>query len=149
MHLDIQWSSPYKVYCGSSFQWRREWCIPTFYLKGFFEFWKKNRFDMLADGFTVTKSKATNQWFLLETKDLIAQFRSFGNDPSKDNYVESNLGFSLPEYQIKDVSGLRPWQVGAAGKLVSAINQWGAAIDGSELGCHTKGTLIRMFRWKS
>ena len=42
--------------------------------------------------------------------------------------------FLLPVYDITDDTGLRPWQAVAAGRLVSAINEWGGAIDGSDTG---------------
>lgn len=89
---------------------------------------------MLADGFTVTKSKADNQWYLFETKDAIGQFQALGSQQTEVPYVEPHPGFVLPEYHIKDSSGLRPWQAEAAGRLVSAIQTWGSAIDGSDTG---------------
>ena len=110
MALDIRWGQPYKVYSGPLVQWRREWCIPPEYLSGFFEFWKKHKFKMLADGFTVTKSKANNKWYFFETKDAIGQFKSFGSQETEVPYVEPHPGFILPEYHIKDTKGLRPWQ---------------------------------------
>lgn len=132
--LDIRWGKPYKVYNGPIQQWRREWCIPAAYLSGFFEFWKKHKFKMLVDGFTVIKSKADNQWYLFETKDAIGQFQSLGSQETEIPYVEPHPGFVLPEYQLQNADGLRTWQVPAAGRLVSAIQFWGAAIDGSDCG---------------
>ena len=129
--LDITWSPPYTVREGFATKWRREWCIPPQMLSGFFAFWKPNRFKMLADGFTVSKSEKTGKWYLYETKDNVALFKVFGNSPAKDT-PEDN--FVLPSYTIKDQSGLRPWQIDAAGKLCSAINHWGSAIDGSDTG---------------
>ena len=127
--LDVTWSNPYSVREGFATKWRREWCIPKDMLSGFFAFWKTNRFKMLNDGFTVTKSKLTNKWYLYETKENTSLFRIFKDPPPKpeDKFV-------LPPYQIKDSSGLRSWQVDAAGKLCSAINHWGAAVDGSDCG---------------
>ena len=52
----------------------------------------------------------------------------------KDKPLKPEDNFVLPPYTIKDPSGLRTWQVDAAGKLCSAINHWGASIDGSECG---------------
>lgn len=127
--LDIQWSAPYTVREGFVTKWRREWCIPKEMLNGFFGFWKANRFKMLNDGFTVIKSEKTGKWYLYETKDKVALFRVF-----KDKLPKPEDKFVLPPYQIKDPAGLRPWQVDAAGKLCSAINQWGAAVDGSDTG---------------
>jgi superfamily II DNA or RNA helicase len=127
--LDIRWSSPYTIKEGFKIKWRREWCIPPSMLNGFFGFWRANKFKMLAEGFTVVKSKTTGKWYLYETKDNISLFHIFQDIASKpvDNFV-------LPSYTIKDSSGLRSWQIGAAGKLCAAINHWGAAIDGSDMG---------------
>jgi len=127
LQINLSWSLPYKI--GNI--WRRECILPIEYLGGFFAFWKVNRFKMLADGFTVTKSKKTGKWYLYETKDNPALFRVFNE---KENSPEAEDKFVLPSYSIKDPSGLRAWQVDAAGVLCSAINHWGAAIDGSECG---------------
>jgi superfamily II DNA or RNA helicase len=130
--LDIQWGSPYTIREGFATKWRREWCIPPPLLGGFFAFWKAKRFKMLADGFTVTKSEKTGKWYLYETKENVSLFHVFGNEsPAYKNYDDK---FELPPYNIAEVNGLRPWQVSAAGKLISSIKHWGAAIDGSELG---------------
>lgn len=127
--MNIQWGPPYTVREGFTTKWRREWCIPADMLSGFFAFWRRNRFTLLADGFTVTKSEKTDKWYLHETKNDTKLFKIFGELPQKpdDN-------FSLPPYTVKDTSGLRLWQVEAAGKLCAAINHWGAAIDGSDTG---------------
>lgn len=130
--LNIQWSPPYTVKTGAKSQWRREWCIPKEMLNGFFEFWKRNRFTLLNDGFTVSKSTHSGKWYLYETKNHAALFKNFEQKVPKLTPVEDN--FVLPEYSIKDKSGLRSWQVDAAGKLVSAISHWNAAIDGSDTG---------------
>ena len=131
--LDITWSPPYTVREGFATKWRREWCIPPAMLSGFFTFWKPNRFKMLADGFTVIKSERSGKWYLYETKDNAALFKVFGNSPTKAK-AKPEDNFVLPTYTIKDPSGLRTWQVDAAGKLCSAINHWGSAIDGSDTG---------------
>jgi superfamily II DNA or RNA helicase len=139
--LDIQWTPPYSIKEGYRIKWKREWCIPKPMLAGFFDFWKRNRFKMLADGFTVTKSEQSGKWYLIETRDDPALFRVFANDktPEKPEKI-----FILPPYELKNSEGLRPWQVGASEKLVAAINQWGCGVDGSELGCHAKGQFILM-----
>ena len=129
--MDILWGSPYSVKEGFITKWRREWCIPKEMLAGFFEFWKRNRFKLLAEGFSVTKGEKTGKWYLHETKDNTALFKIFGNDPK---VIKPENKFVLPPYEIKDKSGLREWQVDAAGKIISAINYWGAGIDGSDLG---------------
>ncbi len=127
--LNILWSHPYTIKEGFATKWRREWNIPENMLNSFFAFWKNNRFKMLADGFTVIKSKHSGKWFLYETKDDIALFKSFEEKPLKP---EEKV--VLVPYKLKNSSGLRTWQIGAAEKLISAINYWGAAIDGSDCG---------------
>jgi superfamily II DNA or RNA helicase len=127
--LDIQWGSPYTIKEGSVTKWRREWCIPVEMVDGFFIFWKRNRFKLLVDGFSVTKSAKTGKWFLHETKSNVKLFKSFTEEPAnpEDKFV-------LPPYEVKNKDGLRAWQVDAVAKLVSAIKHWGAAIDGSDCG---------------
>lgn len=130
--MDIRWSPPYTIKEGFATKWRREWCIPKDKLNGFFIFWRANRFKMLAEGFTVVKSKNGDKWFLTETKDDVALFKEFEGSPSKKVIVKDTI--VLPEYKLKIVEGLRPWQIEPAGKIISAINHWGSAVDGSELG---------------
>lgn len=144
MNLDIRWSPPYKVNEGAIMKWRREWCIPKEYLNDFFAFWKKSKYEMLVDGFSVTKISATNKWFLLETKVAKEQFRVFNNKPPAPEILDSE--FVLPQYQLKHTNGLRPWQVSAAGRIISSINHWGSAIDGSELGVGKTYTSIGVVR---
>jgi superfamily II DNA or RNA helicase len=133
--LDIQWGDPYAVKQGFTSKWRREWCIPNETLSGFFSFWKANRFKMLADGFTVTKSKLNGKWFLYETKNNVSLFHGFTPKATKCNTLLPNTSpHILSDYTLVKKDGLRPWQVGATEKLISSINKWGSAIDGSELG---------------
>lgn len=131
MNLDIRWSPPYKIYESTFSQWRREWCIPKEHLGSFFDYWKKNKYTMLGNGFSVKKSSATNEWFLFETKDFVEQFKIVDinkkDTPKRDNFIP-------PEYTLSKTDGLRPWQVKSAEKLVSAITHWGSGVDGSELG---------------
>ena len=127
--LDIPWSPPYTVREGFRTQWRREWCIPESQVGGFFAFWRRNKFKMLADGFTVKKSEKTGKWYLYETKPNVQLFRIFKDAPPKPEDT-----FVLPEYKIADPSGLRTWQVDAAGKLCASLKHWNAAIDGSDTG---------------
>ncbi len=124
----IKWCSPYKVPQG----YQRRWSIPNNYVDGFFLFWNKNKFSLLTDGFVLSKTKTGNNWYLTETKPSISLFRSF--DKSSSQPVIEEPPFELPPYQLKDTSGLRPWQVKSVSKLVSSINYWGAAVDGSETG---------------
>ena len=130
--LNIQWGTPFSVKEGFTTKWKREWCIPEDKLNGFFIFWRKNKFKLIADGFSISKSESTGKWYLLETQDDESLFKSFGSQKPK---VELNIEkFDLPVYKSKKSDGLRSWQVGAVNTLVSAINHWGAGIDGSEMG---------------
>ena len=135
--LDIKWSLPYTFKEGIVSKWRRECIIPKHLLNGFFIFWKQSRFKMMADGFTIVKnknkSKGKDKWYLYDTKDDPALFKDFSEESSSIPVKVENI-FELPLYKIKDETGLRPWQVDAAGKLVSALNYWGAAVDGSQMG---------------
>src|ERR1035437_6816389 len=106
--LDISWSPPYTVREGFATKWRREWCIPKEMLGGFFAFWKVKRFKMLADGFTVTKSEKTGNWYLYETKGNVALFKVFGNEPLSYNKYDDK--FELLPHRIIQTDGLRPWQ---------------------------------------
>jgi len=132
--LDVCWSSPYTIKQGSISKWRREWCIPKNLVDGFFIFWKQHRFKMLADGFTVSKSKQTDKWYLYDTKDDVALFCEFEDEPKKSKEKFPVSTFVLPEYKLKITKGLRPWQIGATERLISSIKYWGASVDGSELG---------------
>ena len=149
MALDIQWGTPYKIASGPLVKWRREWLIKTEYLNDFFIFWNKNIYVMLADGFSITKSKSTNEWFLLETKPSKSEFKKFGKPKKSKTISKTELpsdNFVLPPYKLKHVDGLRPWQVGAAEKVIASIKYWGAGIDGSEMGVgktFTSGGVIR------
>ena len=144
--LDVRWSAPYTVKVGAKSSWRREWTIPKELLSGFFDFWKKNRFKLLSEGFSVSKSQHSGKWFLYETKEHTALFRNFSDPAKKPALPDDN--FVLPEYKIKDQTGLRPWQVVAASKLVAAISHWGCSIDGSDTGtgkCLIAGTPVKLY----
>ena len=130
--LDIRWSKSYSVKQGVTAKWRREWCIPDNMVSPFFIFWKANRFRMLADGFTVKKSEHSGKWYLYETKDNVALFHEFSTTQKKS--TPDVPAIILPDYKLKNTEGLRPWQIEPAEKIISALNYWGAAIDGSELG---------------
>lgn len=131
--LDIKWNIPYSITHDFTTKWKREWCIQPHLLTPFFAFWKENRIKMMVNGYSVTKDKESGKWYLHEVKNDISLFENV--DGSKNDVsIKPEIKFELPDYEIKDKSGLREWQIVAAGKLVSAINHWGAACDGSEMG---------------
>jgi len=143
--MEILWNEPYKVKVGTIDHWRRNWLIPKDARPGFFDFWRESKFQLLADGFRVYKED--DEWFLSETKLSQLQFKNIGIT-KKANEPPPLSDFLLPVYDITDETGLRPWQAVAAGRIVSALNEWGAAIDGSDTGvgkCLTKGTKVKMY----
>ena len=105
---------------------------------------------MWGEGFTVKKLD-DNEWYLLESKNSISEFKSFDKStPTKPPapVVSEPEEFWVAPYEVKNSDGLRPWQINSVSKIISAINKWGAAIDGSDVGvgkCHSKGTKIRMY----
>ncbi len=138
--LDIKWSKPYKITVASSQKWKREWIIPIDKLDGFFLFWRKNKFKLLADGYGVSKSKLNNSWFLYQVKDNLALFLDSKPEATTTEISsttvpnQADVSFELPTYKLKNVVGIRPWQINACERLVSAITYWGSAVDGSDLG---------------
>jgi superfamily II DNA or RNA helicase len=128
INLNIKWSEPYQYEEKDGLvSWRRHWLIPTTYRSQFFQYWKANGFMLKSKGYNVKKED--NDWFLLETKDSATSFKKqtvTSPTPSKNE--------SLVPVEVKDTNGLRPWQVTAVSKLCAAINKWGCAIDGSDVG---------------
>lgn len=131
MDLEICWSEPFKVKVGAIDKWRRIWHIPEDMRGAFFEVWKEIKFDLLKEGFRVYKEE--DEWYLSETVISKYAFKEIGNT-KRTLQIPEMSNFILSDYDIKNENGLRPWQVVAAGRLVSAINTWGAAMDGSDLG---------------
>ncbi len=128
--LDIQWNNPFRVKHEGIFKYRREWCISSELLAGFFSWWRVNKYKYLGDGFSVYKKG--NDWYLTETKPNIKQFKSFDKDPPKVMPLDDN--FVLTPVVVKNTEGLRPWQVGAVSSILASLNHWNCAIDGSDVG---------------
>lgn len=127
--LDIKWSEPYPLKSDYGDMWRREWLIPPNHLSEFFTYWRKNSFKLKDRGFGVLKKE--EEWYLSETKvekHLFKEYAHLAPPPIEPT------DFFLNPVEIKDKSGLRPWQVNAVGKICAAMNKWGCAIDGSDVG---------------
>ena len=146
--LDITWSDPYKTKIDNVLKMRREWCIPKDKLNSFFIYWNSNKFELLKKGFSISKSKVTGKWYVFDTKDNISLFLSFSSSIKKEKIdskiIDNNV--KLQPYAIKNNDGLRPWQIEASSKLVSAINTWGSSIDGSDLGTGKSYSAIGVVR---
>lgn len=124
INLDIRWSDPIQIEKNGEVTFVREWVIPSQYLNQFFTYWKVNKLSLKDKGFAVTKRD--NNWVLTQTKDNPTLF--------KDKPVKEHKEDPLPPYDVKKQDGLRPWQVDAVSKIVSALNKWGCAVDGSDVG---------------
>ena len=131
--LSIVWSEPTKVQTKVGSKWVRWWIIPQDWLEGFFIFWGKSKDKLRPMGYSVSKNKL-GKWCLNEWSERKGEFKeSFG----KENPVapiKVITESTLPEYKVKNVEGLREWQIPSVGRLCSSIQTHGAAIDGSDTG---------------
>jgi len=130
MDLDVKWSEPYFIKTEYGEQWQRSWLIPAEARNGFFVFWRTNSFKLKERGYGV--KKVVTEWFLTETKPEKTMFKEFSHLTPK--VEEAPPTVELTPLEVKDPSGLRPWQVTAVGKICAAIQKWDCAIDGSDLG---------------
>lgn len=124
INLDIKWSDPIQIEKNGEVTFVREWVIPSQYLNQFFMYWQSNKLSLKDKGFGVTKRDGN--WVLTQTNDNPTFFK---DKPAKIHKEES-----LPPYDVKKQDGLRPWQVDAVSKIVSSLNKWGCAVDGSDVG---------------
>lgn len=127
--LDVKWSEPYQFKTEYGDWWKREWLIPAQHRSEFFIYWRGNSFKLKDRGYGVLKKN--EDWYLTESKPEKHLFKEFSHLAPKE--VEKNDFFLAPK-EVKDVNGLRPWQVSAVGKICAAIEKWGCAIDGSDVG---------------
>lgn len=128
----MDWGTPFKIKEGGILKYRREWLIPIEVRPGFFNWWKLNKFKFLGDGFRVSKKE--NAWYLIETKLSIDKFKNFDKSSQTQKEIPLDDNFSLTPSVVKNPVGLRPWQIDAVGFVHSALNHWGCATDGSDLG---------------
>jgi len=128
LNLDIKWSELYSFKTEHGPWWKREWLIPQDIRSSFFVYWKQNSFKLKDKGYGVTKKN--EDWYLTETKPEKYMFKEFEHTAPKTH----TSTFVLPDRQVKNSDGLRPWQVTAVGKICAAIEKWGCAIDGSDVG---------------
>ncbi len=127
INLDVKWSDPYQLETKGGYPvWTRHWLIPVNYRNEFFIYWKGNSFKLKDKGYGV--KKVDNDWFLTETK---LKKEELTNTKTVET---AKVETPLKPLELKDNSGLRPWQVTAVGTLCAAIKKWGCAIDGSDVG---------------
>ncbi len=122
----LKWQEPYKVIKDGDDCWQRQCLIPLELRGPFFEYWKSKGFLLKPKGYNVTKKE--NDWFLIHTVETKEEFTQIIKPKIINNTID------IPPVKIKDVSGLRPWQIDTTGKLVAVINTLGCAVDGSDMG---------------
>jgi len=131
----LVWSDPILVNTRFGKRWVRSWEIPANYVAGFFVFWNKNKDSLTTKGYSIGKN-SNNKWKLSEWNVDKNNFRQiFGTDVAKK--IEPTITTpvnTLPTYKVKNISGLRDWQIPIVGKLCSVLEKYGAALDGSETG---------------
>jgi superfamily II DNA or RNA helicase len=127
--LDVKWSEPYPFNTERGEWWKRDWLIPANHRSEFFVYWRGNSFKLKERGFGVFKKD--EEWYLSESKTAKHLFKEFSHLAPVE---KPSVDFFLTPHKVKDESGLRSWQVDAVGKICAALEKWGCAIDGSDLG---------------
>lgn len=141
----LVWTEPAHILTKYGKRWVRSWVIPQDFLEGFFIFWDKNKLKLKLQGYSIGKNNR-GRWCLFEWQIRKSDFRQvFGKDNEKVDPKTIIKESTLPTYEVKNPEGLRPWQVPAVARLVASIQRHGAAIDGSDTGCHAKGQDILMY----
>lgn len=134
--FDITWSDPIKKIDNNGVYYIRDWLIPINSRQPFFQYWKSWKFQMIKKGYYVEK-RGNYDWYLVEKRNNPNDFVELIKPKKEILYNQDNT--PLDYYKVKNINGLLPWQVESVSKIVSAINKWGCAVDGSDLGCHRKG----------
>jgi len=143
--LFINWSETNKVQTKYGSKWMRYWVIPKDYLEGFFVFWNSNKIKLKAQGYSISKNKL-GQWTLNEWQTNKADFRE---DFGRDNKVEPLIiqkESTLQSYTVKNVKGLKEFQIPSVAKLCAAILKNKAALDGSDTGAGKTYTAVGVAR---
>jgi superfamily II DNA or RNA helicase len=144
-NLFINWSETNKVQTKYGSKWMRYWVIPKDYLEGFFVFWNNSKIKLKAQGYSISKNKL-GQWTLNEWQTNKADFRS---DFGRDNKVEPLIiqkESTLQSYTVKNVKGLKEFQIPSVAKLCAAILKNKAALDGSDTGAGKTYTAVAVAR---
>ena len=147
-NIFINWSEPSKVNTKYGPKWMRYWVIPTEYLEGFFVFWNTGKVKLKAQGYSIGKNKL-GQWTLYEWQSYKADFREdFGRDnkASKIDVSKIQQKSTLGEYVVKNIDGLRKFQISNVSKLCASILENKAALDGSDTGAGKTYTAVGVAR---
>jgi superfamily II DNA or RNA helicase len=123
----------------------RYWVIPKDYLEGFFVFWNNSKIKLKAQGYSIGKNKL-GQWTLNEWQTNKSDFRSdFGRDNKVEPLIIQSVS-TLTPYTVKNVKGLREFQIPSVAKLCAAILKNKAALDGSDTGAGKTYTAVGVAR---
>jgi len=144
-NLFINWSETNKVQTKYGYKWMRYWVIPKDYLEGFFVFWNNSKIKLKAQGYSIGKNKL-GQWTLNEWQTNKSDFRSdFGRDNKVEPLIIQSVS-TLAPYTVKNVKGLREFQIPSVAKLCAAILKNKAALDGSDTGSGKTYTAVGVAR---
>ena len=141
--LEIIWSTPVKHELNGVVFYTREWLIPLCHRQPFFNYWKSYKGHLLSKGYYVEK-RGDYDWYLIEKRNSPLDFVELKKYVAKKEYNTDDT--PLKPYKVKNTEGLLPWQIDSVSKIVSAINKWNAAVDGSDLGCGKTYTAIAAIR---
>ena len=143
--LFINWSEPTKVQTKYGPKWMRYWIIPKDYLEGFFVFWNNSKIKLKSQGYSISKNKL-GQWTINEWQTYKAEFRSdFGRDNQAKPLIIQKES-TLDSYNVKNVKGLREFQIPIVAKLCAAVLKNKAALDGSDTGAGKTYTAVGVAR---
>lgn len=132
----IKWDEPKKIETKYGGRWVRSWIISHELLEGFFVFWAKKKLTLRAQGYSIGKNHH-GRWCLNEWSLRKGDFKeNFGKENPKVVVDTKSIPKEsiLPKYTVKNVEGLREWQVPLVAQLCSALKQNHSAIDGSDTG---------------
>ena len=128
MNFKFNWGEIHKISTNYGDLWERRCMIPFQCRNEFFSYWRKNSISLKQRGFNI--NKINDQWFIIETKTLKDKFKEY----KKPEIEKDEEKYSLSPIIVKNEKLLRPWQIGAVGRLCAAIKKWNCAIDGSDMG---------------
>jgi len=131
--MTIDWSQPVFRRVGGSPIWHREWCISDSEKEtqdGFWLFWKSKKFSLMNKGYRIFKDRSKRWFFSQSVKDK----SEFDKDSMGKPVKEKPFVSKLKPYKLKDTSGLREWQIPSAERIISSLEAYNGALDGSDTG---------------
>lgn len=127
---DVTWSEPFSEKSETGLVYKKEWFIPMEDRSLFFVYWRLNSFSLKNSGYGVTKKE--KDWYVTKVCGDLKSSPTIKSTPKPT--PNPTIKFELSTHEVKNTQGLRPWQIHSVGKICAAINHWGCAIDGSDVG---------------